>query len=114
VPNPIVYWEISSPQGKELQSFYSSMFDWDIDANNDYGYGLVDTKVEGAVKGGVGLAPDSNLVTIYVQVDDLQAALDKVERMGGKTVMPPMVISDELAMAQFADPAGNVIGLIKT
>jgi predicted enzyme related to lactoylglutathione lyase len=33
--------------------------------------------------------------------------------MGGKTVMPPMEIPGAVTMAQFSDPDGNVIGIIK-
>jgi predicted enzyme related to lactoylglutathione lyase len=51
-------------------------------------------------------------VTFYLEVDDLQAYLDRVEQAGGKVVVPVT----ELAMvtfAQFADPQGNVVGLMK-
>jgi uncharacterized protein len=111
--NPIVHWEITSSDGKPLHAFYSQMFDWDIDANNPYDYGMVNTKVEGGVNGGISGSPTGNLVTIYVQVEDLQAALDKAESLGGKTVMPPMDIPGAVSMAQFSDPQGNVIGLVK-
>ena len=52
-------------------------------------------------------------VTIYAQVDDLQAYLDKAERLGGKTVLLPMEIPDTVTLAMFTDPEGNLIGLIK-
>ncbi|HEX3722847.1 MAG TPA: VOC family protein [Nitrolancea sp.] len=111
--NPIVHWEITGTNGKQLQEFYGKLFDWNIDANNPYDYGMVDTKVAGGVNGGVGPSQHGNLVTIYVEVDDLQAALDQAESMGGKTVMPPMEIPGAVTMAQFSDPDGNVIGIIK-
>jgi hypothetical protein len=50
---------------------------------------------------------------VYVEVDDLQQALDKAESLGGKTVMPPMDIPDAVSLAMFTDPSGNVIGLVK-
>ena len=111
--NPIVHWEITSNNGKQLQEFYSNLFDWDIDTNNPYDYGMVDTKAEGGVNGGIGGSPSGNLVTIYVQVEDLQAALDKAESLGGKMVMSPMDIPGAVSMAQFSDPDGNIIGLVK-
>lgn len=111
--NPIVHWEITSSEGKPLQEFYGRMFDWTINADNEYEYGMVSTKVDGGVNGGIGGSPNGNLVTIYVEVEDLQAALDKAESLGGKTIMPPMDIPGAVSMAQFADPSGNVIGLIK-
>ena len=48
-----------------------------------------------------------------MQVDDLKAYLDKVESMGGKTVMPPMDIPGGPTLALFADPEGNVVGMVK-
>ena len=76
-------------------------------------YGMV-AAGEGGIGGGVGPSQDgSSLVTFYVQADDLQAALDKAEKLGGKTVMPPMDIPDGPSIAQFADPDGNVVGLVK-
>lgn len=47
-------------------------------------------------------------------VDDLAAALAKIESLGGTTAMPPMDIPDgSVSIAMFRDPAGNLIGLVK-
>jgi len=110
--NPVVHFEIAGSDATGLQKFYSSLFAWKIDADNPMNYGMVDT-AEG-IGGGVGPSPDGEKhLTFYVQVADLQAALDKAEKLGAKTVMPPMDIPDGPSIAQFADPAGNVVGLIK-
>jgi predicted enzyme related to lactoylglutathione lyase len=53
------------------------------------------------------------MVTFYVESDDLKASLDKAESLGGKRVMEPMDIPDGPAIAMFADPQGNVVGLVK-
>lgn len=34
--------------------------------------------------------------------------------MGGKTVVPVTEIPDMVTFAQFADPEGNVVGLVKS
>ena len=48
-------------------------------------------------------------------VDDPQATLDKVETMGGKTVMPPSEIPGAgVTIAMFTDPQGHLIGLTKS
>ncbi len=52
-------------------------------------------------------------MTFYAQVDDLQGYLDKAERLGGKTVLPPTEIPDTVTLAMFTDPEGNLIGLVK-
>ena len=50
---------------------------------------------------------------LYVEVDDLQTFLDKAKRLGGKELMPPTVIPNFVTIAMFADPDGNIIGLVK-
>jgi uncharacterized protein len=48
-----------------------------------------------------------------VQVDDVQSTLDAAEKLGGKTVMPPMQVPEGPEVAMFADPEGNSIGVVK-
>jgi len=50
--------------------------------------------------------------SVYVQVEDPQAALDKAESLGGKTVLPVMTIPNTVTLALFADPEGHVVGLV--
>ena len=112
MPNRVVHWEIMGKNAKELQSFYADMFDWKIDADNPYNYGMVQGSDAG-VGGGIGGDPSESMrVSIFVEVDDLQAYLDKAERLGGKLVMPPTDIAG-VSFAMFADPAGNVTGIMK-
>jgi hypothetical protein len=114
MPNPVVHFEILGKDGKKVQAFYSSLFEWKINANNPVNYGLVDTGVEGAIGGGVGAEADGKpALRFYVEVDDLQAYLRKAERLGGKTVTPPTEIPNMVTYATFTDPDGNVIGLVK-
>lgn len=111
--NPVVHFEIMGKDGAALQRFYGSLFDWKIDASNPMNYGIVPPG-EGGIGGGVAGSQDgSPAVTVYVQVDDLQATLDKAEGLGGKTLMPPMDVPGGPTIAQFSDPDGNAVGLIK-
>ena len=108
--NQVGWWEVSGSDHKGLQEFYAKMFDWNVDANNPQEYGMVS---DSGLGGGIGGTPDGNPhVTIYVVVDDLQAALDKAESLGGKTINPPMEVEGGPKLAHFADPAGNMIGLM--
>jgi uncharacterized protein len=115
MPNPIVHWELNADDAKGAQDFYSKLFDWHVDASNPMGYGLVDSHTENGINGGIHHAAEMPKgVTIYVEVDDLQGYLDKAVGMGGKVVMPVTVIPNMVTMAQFADPQGNVVGLVKS
>ncbi len=48
----------------------------------------------------------------YVQVDDLQAYLNKAQSLGGKTLVPPVEIPTG-TFAWLSDPEGNTVGLWK-
>src|SRR5437763_13449823 len=112
MPNPIVHFEIVGNNGKQLQDFYGKLFGWSIDANNPMEYGMVDTG-SGGIAGGIGPSSAGPGVTGYVEVDDPKAYLDKIESAGGKTVMPVMDVPGGPTIAQFSDPEGNVVGLVK-
>ena len=110
---PVVHFEIIGRDGKKLQEFYSGVFDWHIDADNPMDYGIVDTHGGGGIGGGIGQGDGESRVTFYVQVDDPQAYLSRIEAMGGKTVMPVTEIPNMVTFALFSDPDGNVVGLVK-
>jgi uncharacterized protein len=111
---PVVHWEIRARDPERQQEFYRSLFDWKIDANNPMKYGMVKsaTGEPGSIDGGIGGTNADRLVTFYVQVDDINAYLEKVERLGGKTLTPRADIGTVI-MGTFADPEGNEIGLIE-
>ncbi len=111
---PVVHFEIMGGQGNQLEKFYADLFGWKINSNNPMKYGVVDTGGgPGGINGGVGANQDgSKRVSVYAQVEDLQAALEKVEKLGGKTILPPTEVPGGPKLAMFADPAGNVTGLI--
>ena len=111
---PVVHFEIMGGKGNQLEKFYGELFGWKIDSNNPMKYGVVDTEGgPGGINGGVGASQDGNKrVSVYVRVDDLQATLNKVEKLGGKTILPPTEVPGGPKLAMFADPAGNVTGLL--
>jgi predicted enzyme related to lactoylglutathione lyase len=107
---PVAWFEIHGKDAKAAQQFYTSLFGWSIDANNPMNYGMV-AAGEGGIGGGV-TQSDAPMVTVYISVPDVAAALKKAEGLGAKTVMPPMDVPGGPRIAQFADPDGNVIGLM--
>jgi predicted enzyme related to lactoylglutathione lyase len=110
---PVIRFEIMGGNGNQLEKFYAGLFGWKIDSNNPMNYGMVDTGAQGGIGGGVGPSQDGGKrVTVYVQVGDLDAALAKAEKLGGKTILPPSQVPGGPKLALFADPAGNVTGLL--
>jgi predicted enzyme related to lactoylglutathione lyase len=110
---PVTWFEISSANSKDLREFYATAFDWRLNPVEGFPYALVDTGVEGAIPGGIGEAQGPNQVIFYVEVDDPQAYLDRIEELGGKTVVPVTELPGLVTFAHFADPEGNVVGLVK-
>ena len=106
---PVVHFEIHGKDGKQLQDFYSKLFSWTVDANNPMQYGMVS---DAGVGGGI-TAGDAAMVTVYVEVPDLDAALKQAGSLGGQTVSGPMEVPGGPTIAMFKDPQGNTIGLIK-
>jgi predicted enzyme related to lactoylglutathione lyase len=60
---PVLHFEIIGKDGDRLRSYYSELFDWDIDATNPMSYGIVDresnTNEDGiGIGGGVAGGPE--------------------------------------------------------
>jgi uncharacterized protein len=116
---PVVHFEVIGKDGAKLQSFYSELFGWEIDADNPQNYGVIaregNTNAEGAgIGGGVGPGPEGydGHVTFYVEVPDVEAALAKAESLGGSRVFgPDAVPGTDVVLGQFTDPEGHVIGV---
>lgn len=112
---PIVHFEIRGRDPQRLQQFYSSLFGWAIDAANPLGYALIQHGIGGPPEGiGGGIArADTPQVLVYVQVVDLHETLRLAGEMGGKAVLQPTDVPGRPSIAQFQDPEGNLVGLVK-
>jgi predicted enzyme related to lactoylglutathione lyase len=115
----VVHFEITGKDGKKLQEYYAALFDWDINADNEFGYGIVDreanTNEDGiGIGGGISGGPEGydGHVTFYVEVPDVEAALAKAESLGGTRMMGPDEVMADLTIGLFTDPEGHVIGVM--
>ncbi len=110
--NPVVHFEVVGRDGKKLQQFYGDLFEWKMNTDNPMNYAIVDNGGKG-INGGVGQSPEGAHVTWYVHVDEISKYLEKAESMGGRTVMPRTELGDMVTIGLFADPEGNLIGLVE-
>jgi uncharacterized protein len=116
---PVVHFQVTGKDGEKLQTYFSDLFGWEIDTNNPMNYGIVqrdgNTNAEGAgIGGGVGAAQGEGGVTFYVEVPDVEAALEKAESLGGTRLMgPDEVPGMGIVLGHFADPEGHLIGVVK-
>ncbi len=56
--HPVVWFEVMGENGERLQSFYSKLFGWKIDASNPMKYGMVEAVNGQGIPGGVGQLGD--------------------------------------------------------
>jgi predicted enzyme related to lactoylglutathione lyase len=117
---PVVHFEVVGKDPGRLQSYYTDLFGWEIDADNPMSYGVVQREgnlnAEGVgIGGGVGTGPEGydGHVTFYVEVPDVEAALAKAESLGGTRMMGPDQPMEGLEIGLFTDPEGHVIGVVK-
>lgn len=121
---PVVHFEIIGTDPGKLRNYYSDLFGWDFqigDASTEAvsqpgEYGFVDESMNGGgINGGVGGGEGyEGRVLFYVGVPNVEAALKKAERLGGKRLMGPEGAPGTLVVGQFTDPEGHLIGLAGT
>jgi uncharacterized protein len=114
VASPVVHFEIASSDPAGTKRFVADMFGWKLeDIPGPFDYSMVDTGVEGAIPGGVGAPPTgAGHTTFYVQVDEVQAALDKAKDLGGQVVMGPHEVPGGSRIGLITTPAGQLLGVI--
>lgn len=117
----VVHLEARGLDAPALHAFYAEVFGRKRnDALSIGDYAVVEIG-DGPLTIGIGPVPEwsSRAAKFYVQVDDIDATLERVESAGGKRVMPRTVGPDFgathiLVFTSFLDPAGNEIGLVET
>jgi predicted enzyme related to lactoylglutathione lyase len=108
--HPVVHFEIGCKDSPKTQEFYSKLFDWKIQQAGPAA--MIDTGA-GATGHITELGHEPFRYTIfYVEVEDVQAYLNKAQSLGGKMLVPPIEIPTG-TFAWMADLEGNTIGLWK-
>ncbi len=113
MPNPVVHFEVTGKDAKKLQDFYTNAFGWSLtDAGNDYA--IASTGDDGKIAGGIGKAQlGEGCATFYVGVNDIEAAFQTIEGLGGRRLAGPYDVPNGPKIAFFADPEEHVIGLVE-
>lgn len=114
--NPVVHWELWSEDPQRASDFYSKVFGWSIRHIPEMHYHLVDKGSESGIGGGIMKpkeGPWPGKLTLYIDVDDLATAREKIFAAGGSMVVEPTEVPGVGSMALFEDPDGRVMGLWK-
>jgi len=109
---PVVHFEIGCRDRARTGDFCSKLFGWQITAAGPASN--IQTGSPQGISGHItslGHEPE-HYTMFYVDVEDVQAALDKAIELGGKTLVGPVAFPAG-TFAWFADPDGNTIGLLK-
>lgn len=117
----VVHFEIPFDDGDRARAFYQSTFGWSITAMPEMGYTMVSTgptteqgppAEPGYIGGGMMQRSEpSQGPIITVDVEDIDATLATIEKLGGKTVRPRQEVGQMGFTAYFSDPEGNLMGL---
>lgn len=124
--HPVIHFEIMTKDPDALSAFYRDAFEWDIDTHTYPGGGAGGVKYNVAkptgedmpkgygINGGIGSSPDGydGHVTFYIRVDDVEAALQKAEKLGAKRMMGPEQVPNGPMVGLFTDPQGHVVGVV--
>jgi len=113
VAHAVVHFEIAGPDSGRLADFYGGLFGWRTKPMPGTSYTLVDTGADGnGINGGISERADGCGVMFYIETDDMQSALDKINLLGGKTETPISELAGVVTYAVFCDPDGLLIGLV--
>ena len=118
----VVHFEIPADDPERARTFYTEAFGWNLMPVPEMDYTMVGTtpsdesgqpQEPGSINGGMfkRSADFPQTPVITVDVDDIDAALSRVEELGGSTVAPKIPVGDMGFAAYFKDTEGNVMGL---
>lgn len=96
--------------------FYEEIFGWrfeEIPGMDGYALFTTPSGLGGGIDGSERAeAPSDHGPIIHLEVEDIEATLEKIETAGGATLIPKTSISEEFGFfAVFRDNAGNRLGL---
>lgn len=117
----VVHFEVPFDDGERATTFYREAFGWQLDSMPDFQYTMVTTTPTGdqglpaepgAINGGM-LHRNGPITSpvITIGVDDLDEALARVEKLGGKVAIGRQQVGDVGFSAYVHDTEGNLIGL---
>ncbi len=117
----VVHFEIPADDVERARSFYRDAFGWQMSGLPEMGYTMVGTtptgengmpSEPGSINGGMfARVEDVATPVITIDVADIDAALAKVESLGGSTVRAKEPVGDMGFSAYFRDSEDNLMGL---
>jgi len=116
IKNTPCHFEFLVSDAGKAKEFYGNIFDWQFSEMPEENYTLVDFG-DSSVCGGIMKKPEEAphcTTTMYFNVDCVDTWCEKVNKAGGKVVVPKMAIKDIGWLAVCLDPDNNVFGVWET
>ena len=120
MPSPIVYFQLGATDARAAADFVREVFDWQVSGadgtvlNIDTGAGQIDPNdifVSGSIRQ---LSADLQPVTsVYVQVADLDATLEKASARGARVIVPRTDRPGQATVAVIQAPSGHTFGIVQ-
>ena len=107
----VVHFEIPFDDGDRARAFYRDAFGWQLQEWDEGAYTLVTTGPTG--ESGQEENPGDGPIVV-IDVDDIDAALVKIEELGGQTLLGRQAVGEMGWAAYFKDVEGNSMGLWQT
>ncbi len=116
----VVHFEVPYDDAERAGTFYAEAFGWSLRPAPQMSYTLLSTgpsdqgvpNEPGFINGGMlERAAGVRGPMLTIDVEDIDAALAKVEAFGGSTVAPKEPVADHGFSAYFTDTEGNLMAL---
>lgn len=117
----VVHFEVPYDDGSRAQAFYRDIFGWDTAEMPGLDYTLAMSGPSGDqgptepgyINGGMFKRDDGPTAgpVIVVDVEDIDATMQKIESLGGSAVGEKMAVGEMGWAAYFRDCEGNIMGL---
>ena len=125
VKGKVMHFEIPVDEMDRARKFYADVFGWKIIAVPGPKPGVECTMVFGAKTDERGMTTEVGAINgwmvqranpvkapvITIDVDDMDAALVRIKRVGGKVLVPKTAMAEVGFTAYFEDSEGSIIGL---
>lgn len=115
--NRVVHFEISAEKPEELINFYEKTFQWRFEKwSMPMDYWLIMTGEEKlpGIDGGMKIRDEMGTNTVNtIDVQDIDACIEKIIENGGKIKVPKMAVSGVGWLAYFTDPQENLFGVMQ-
>jgi hypothetical protein len=114
--NPVARWQIITKDPERHSAFYRDVFDWQISADNALNYREATSGRDDGPDGGFWPAPSDGpcSVQLYIEVEDVDAAVARATEHGAQVVMPTQQLPDGDVMALLVDIEGLGFGVFRS